>query len=104
MHLLKNYRDFVLSVIEKDYKNPLSEIKNSVIWGTDEFVTEIKDTFLYGKKHDRDLPALKGFSSRPQLNQIEKVVDSILRSERMLARQVKLHLCHRHSGMKLKGV
>lgn len=35
---------------------------------------------------------------------IEKVVDSVLQSDEKLARQVKLHMCHRHSGMKLKEI
>ena len=35
---------------------------------------------------------------------IEKAVDSVLQSDKKLARQVKLHMCHRHSGIKLKEI
>jgi chromosomal replication initiation ATPase DnaA len=38
------------------------------------------------------------------MGQIEKAVDSVLQSDKKLARQVKLHTCHRHSGMKLKEI
>jgi chromosomal replication initiation ATPase DnaA len=35
---------------------------------------------------------------------IEKAVDSVLQSDEKMARQVKLHMCHRHSGIKLKEI
>jgi hypothetical protein len=39
-----------------------------------------------------------------QLNQIEMAVDSVLRSDKKLARQVKLYFCHRYSGKKLRNI
>jgi chromosomal replication initiation ATPase DnaA len=32
------------------------------------------------------------------------VVDSVLQSNKKLARQVKLHMCHRYSGIKLREI
>ena len=72
--------------------------------GSAEFVAEIKEQFLKTKKPDRDLPALRSLSSRPSFDQIEKAVDSALRSDEKVARQVKLHLCHRYSGRKLREI
>ena len=53
---------------------------------------------------NRDLPALKDLIDRPGLDQIEDAVDSVLTSDEKLARQVKLYLCHRHSGIKLSDI
>jgi putative transposase len=41
---------------------------------------------------------------KPSLEQIEEAVDAVLLSEPKLARQVKLHLCHRYSGMRLTQI
>lgn len=98
----KRYRNFVH--IDQEYKSPLAELSHSVILGGEEFIAEIETRFLRDKQPDRDLPTLKDLSSRPGMGQIEKAVDSVLQSDEKLARQVKLHMCHRHSGMKLKEI
>jgi len=101
---MKKYRNFVHSVLEKDCKNPLARLSHPVILGGDEFVEEIKTRYLRDKRPDRELPTLKDLSGRPSLSQIERAVDVGLQSEKKLSRQVKLHLCHRLSGMKLKEI
>jgi REP element-mobilizing transposase RayT len=101
---MKKYRNFVHSVLEKDCKNPLARLSHPVILGEDEFIEEIKRRYLRGKQPDRELPTLKDLSDRPSLSQIERAVDAVLPSEKKLSRQVKLHLCHRLSGMKLKEI
>ena len=55
-------------------------------------------------KTDRGLPALREITNRPGLDQIEQVVDSVLQADEKLARQVKLYLCHRYSGKKLREI
>ena len=101
---MKRYRDFVRSVMDEEYKNPLAEISHSVILGGEKFIAEIKTRFLRDKQPDRDLPTLRDLSSRPGLGHIEKAVDSVLQQDEKLARQVTLHMCHRHSGMKLREI
>ena len=100
----KRYRGFIRSGMDQGYENPLAELTHSVILGSREFVTEIQDRFLKNKKPDRDLAALRELSEKPSLDHIEKVVNSVLSSDQKLARQVKLHLCHRYSGMKLREI
>ena len=68
-----------------------SDVFYYVILGSAEFVAEIKEQFLKTKKPDRDLPELRSLSIRPTFDQIEKAVDSALRSDTNMARQVKLH-------------
>ncbi|MDY6974578.1 MAG: hypothetical protein SV775_20050, partial [Thermodesulfobacteriota bacterium] len=98
---MRVYRDFVRSVMGGHCDNPLAGPSHPVILGSEEFVAEIKEKFLQARQPERDLPALRGLSTRPGLDRIEKVVDSVLQSDEKLARQIKLHFCHRFSGMKL---
>ena len=100
----KQYQAFVRSAMDQDYENPLAKRTHSVILGSAQFVAEIKDRFLENKKQDRDLPALREFSSRLDLERIENVVDSVIPSHEKRARQIKLYLCHRYSGMKLREI
>jgi hypothetical protein len=51
---------------------------------------------LKHKALERDLPALRTLLKKPSLEQIEQAADAVLLSEPKLARQVKLHLCHRY--------
>ena len=101
---MKRYKDFVHSVVDQECKNPLVDLANSVILGGDEFIEEIKSRYLRNKKPDRELPILRNLSDRPELSQIVNVVDSVLQSNKKLARQVKLLMCHRHSGMKVREI
>jgi REP element-mobilizing transposase RayT len=101
---MKGYRDFINAVMGEGYENPLAELKHSVILGSGQFVAEIRDRFLKHKAQDRDLPALRELLKKPSLEQIEQAVDTILLSEPKLARQIKLHLCHRLSGMRLTQI
>jgi len=101
---MKKYQNFVCSVMDQECKNPLGELANSVILGGDEFIEAIKSRYLRNKQPNRELPILRDLSDRPELNQIVNVVDSVLQSNKKLARQVKLHMCHRYSGIKLREI
>jgi REP element-mobilizing transposase RayT len=101
---MKMYRSFVHTLMDQEYESPLAELSHSVILGSREFVDEIKDRFLRGKQPDRELPALRDITNRPGLGLIEQVVNSVLQSDEKMARQVKLYLCHRYSGKKLREI
>lgn len=98
------YRDFIRSAMDCEQENPMAILSHSVILGNGNFVDGITDRFLRNKQLDRDLPALKNISSRPDPRHIEKIIDSELQSDEKLARQVKLHFYHRYSGMKLREI
>jgi REP element-mobilizing transposase RayT len=100
----RGYQDFIRSAMDDEYKNPLAGLSDSFILGSKEFVAKIKDRFLRDKQPDRELPALRKLLNRPSMDQIEKAVDSVLMPNPKLARQVKLHLCHRYSGQKLREI
>ncbi len=100
----RNYKDYASSLLEQEYKNPLSDISYSAILGISDFVNEIKDKFFSNKKHDRNLPVLKELTNRLSMDAISKGVDSIVEKNDKLARQMKLYLCHRYSGIKLSEI
>jgi REP element-mobilizing transposase RayT len=104
LRAMKLYCEFVDSAIDQEYENPLDDISNSVILGGKEFLTRIKDRLLKDQKPDRDLPALRNLSTSTSLDDIEEAVDSEFPSDKKLARQVKLYICHRYSGRKLKEI
>lgn len=101
---MKRYLSFVHALLGHEYESPLAEISHSVILGSAEFVTEIKDRFLRGRKPDRELPVLREMTNRPSLDYIEHVVDAALGSDKKLARQMKLYMCHRYSGKRLREI
>ncbi len=82
----------------------MSELSQSIILGGDSFVSEIKSKYLGDKHENRDLPALKVLSKRPDFGEIKKVVDSVFKSDEKLARQINLYICHRFSGKKLRAI
>jgi hypothetical protein len=101
---MRRYRDFIQAGMEVGCDDPLAELKHSVILGSGQFVAEIRDRFLKHKVLDRDLPALRTLLKKPSPDQIEQAVDAVLLAEPKLARQVKLHLCHRFSGLTLTEI
>ena len=50
------------------------------------------------------MPVFRETIDRPKIEEIEHVVNSELESDEKLARQLKLFLCHRYSGMKLREI
>ena len=51
-----------------------------------------------------ELPALKDLAAKATLEEIFDGVDAVLRNKPALARNVKLYLCQRFSGKKLKAI
>ena len=100
----QKYKDFVNSMIGKEYKSPLAEVSFSAILGLSDFVNEIKEEFLSREKQDRNLPALKEQTDRPGIDAIDKAVESIVEKNEKLARQIKLYFCHRYTGLKLAEI
>jgi len=50
------------------------------------------------------LPILRNVIERPDINTICDAVDTSIQKNELLARQIKLYLCHRYSGQKLKPI
>jgi len=100
----KSYRDFVTSLIGREYESPLSKLVASTILGHPEFVKKIKKKYLPKNKKDRNLPALRHLSAGPLIEDIEKQAELIFRDAPRLSRKAALYLSHRYSGRKLKDI
>jgi putative transposase len=98
------YKDFVHGLIGQKMKSPLENLRYSFILGEKEYIGGIKKRFLRDKKTDRNLPGLREVIDRPELDTLEKMVDSEIQSDEKLARQVKLYLSHSFSGRKLREI
>ncbi|MBL0700235.1 MAG: hypothetical protein JJV92_05075 [Desulfosarcina sp.] len=68
------------------------------------FITFIKDKFLSSKKSDKDLPALKELIDKASLKDIFDEVESVFGKEAALGRNIKMFLCQRYTGEKLKVI
>ncbi len=100
----KNYRGFIDAKLGKKYKSPLTEVVGSTVLGSADFVKEIKERFIEGKKASRDLPALKALCSKPAIEDIIKAVESAFIQQPALVKNVSLFLCHRHTASNLKQI
>ena len=80
---MKRYRDFVYKMIGQEYKNPLNDIDNPVILGSQEFIRKVKEQFLGKQPWDRELPALRNLANKTSPEQIEEAVDLALASDNL---------------------
>jgi chromosomal replication initiation ATPase DnaA len=82
----------------------LDEVVSSTLLGSPGFIAFIKDKFLSGKKPDKDLPALKELINKTSLKDIFAEVESVFGKQASLSRNVKIFLCQRYTGEKLKDI
>ena len=68
------------------------------------FQSECKDNFLSAKKPDKELPALKELANKTSMKDIFEKVELIFAKDKVLARNVKMHLCQKYTGKKLKEI
>jgi len=100
----KGYRNFVSAMTNEEYDNPLDEVVSSTLLGSPGFITFIKDKFLSGEKPDKDLPALKELVEKATMKDIFDEVELALGKKPALARNIKMFLCQRYTGEKLKDI
>ena len=91
-------------MLNKEYNNPLDEVVSSTLLGSPGFIAFIKDKFLSGRKPDKDLPALKKLVDKASLKDIFAEVESVFGKQSSLGRNVKMFLCQRYTGEKLKDI
>ena len=100
----KHYQQFVNILSGHEYESPLIEVISSTILGAPEFIAFIKERYLTGKKPDKNLPALRDMSEKASMPDIFDEVESIFEKDQVLARNIKLYLCQRYTGEKLKDI
>ncbi len=100
----KQYRRFVESMADVDYESPFKDVFASTILGGRSFINQIREEHLDRKKSDRDLPDLKQFYEMPDIEEIIKQAANVLSEDAALLKRVRIYLCHKFSGQKLKDI
>ena len=100
----KGYQKFVNTFAHQQYDSPLDEVVSSTLLGSADFVAFIKDNFLSAKKPDKELPALKELIKKASIQDIFEEVELVFTKDKVLARNVKMYLCQRYTGKKLKEI
>jgi len=59
---------------------------------------------LSAKKPDKELPSLKQRVEKVSMQDIFAAVESVFSKEKVLARNVKIYLCHRYTDERLKTI
>ena len=98
----KAYRFFVLRAKGKA-EDPLKEAAAGLILGRAEFVEEIREMYISGKKKGRDIPALRELTKIP-IGRITEEANKELRDKSDLARKAAIYLSHRYSGRSLREI
>jgi REP element-mobilizing transposase RayT len=100
----KEYQKFVNALAHQKYANPLDEVVSSTLLGSADFIAFIKDNFISAQKPDKELPALTELVKKPSIEDIFKEVELVFTDDKLLARNVKMYLCQRNTGKKLKEI
>ena len=100
----KGYQEFVTALVHQEYDSPLDEVVSSTLLGSADFIAFIKDNFLSAKKPDKELPALKELVKKYTIQDIFEKVELAFTRDKALARNVKMYLCQRYTGKKLKDI
>jgi len=91
-------------MLERAYESPIKNVFASTILGGLDFINEIREKHLNSKKSDRDLPDLKHFYERPDLEVIIKQTAKVLNEDAALLKRVQIYVCHRFSRQKLSDI
>jgi len=100
----KGYHGFVSELVNEKYDSPLDETTSSTLLGSPDFIAFIKEKYLSGKKPDKEIPALKELHEKISIQDIFAVVDTVFGNEPALSRNVKLFLCRKYTGERLKDI
>jgi len=100
----KAYQRFVNALAHQEYDSPLDEVVSSTLLGSANFIAFIKDNVLSRKKPDKELPALKELVKKASMPYIFEEVELVFTQDKVLARNVKMYLCQKYTGERLKDI
>ena len=98
------YRKFVEDLIGKTYETPLKAVVASTLLGTPGFVAEVSEKHASGLQPDRHVPSIKHLARCHSTEKVLEAAKEVVGAENGLWRKVSIHLCQRHTGMKLKDI
>jgi len=100
----QNYLKFVEAKVGQKVKSPFRKVIGSTILGDEDFVKMVKQNYLQSVEPDRNLPALRVLSEKPDIDDIIQAAESAFATQPRLARNIALFLCHRWSDKTLKSI
>lgn len=100
----KGYKDFVTRLVGQEYESPLNAVMGSVLLGSQDFIHFIKNQFLSGLKQSKDVPAVRSLAPKISLQDISNAVEQVFNDDIKTIRNVKIFLCHKHTGEKLRTI
>ncbi|MRR55054.1 MAG: hypothetical protein EG822_11165 [Deltaproteobacteria bacterium] len=100
----KKYSVFVEELIGTEYDSPLQDAIGTAVLGSPEFMESVRETHVGKRELSRDLPALRQLTIRPTLDAIIAAVNAVFQSDKKLARQAGMYLCHRYSGERVREI
>lgn len=100
----KEYEKFVYALLGQEYESPLSQVTASVLLGSHDFIEFVKKEFLNDLIPSRDLPAARHLVSKVPIDDVFEIVESVFEGDPALARSVKMYLCQKYTGEKLKKI
>lgn len=98
------YRKFVEELQGRDYDSPLRKAIGAAVLGTADFVEKVTADHLDNREHETDVPALRQLLSKPSPQTILRTVEKDFGTNKKLARQIGMYLCHRYSGKKIREI
>lgn len=84
--------------------NPLRNIFASTILGDVEFINKIRERHVDRNVSDRNLPDVKHFYEKPDIEDIIQHVERAISEDSALTKRVQLYICYKYSGQKLKDI
>ena len=101
--LTEKYREYVEDLLGRDYDSPFCGTVAGTILGSPEFVEEMMAEHMDAEPQREDVPAVRALHHRFSIENIAwKTSEKV--PEPALARFLAIHLCHQHSGAKLKEI
>ena len=99
----KKYKRFVEMGITEKVRDVLKEVRGGTILGSEEFIEEIKEKYLKGRKDSGDIPGLRVLRKDAKIEEkIDKIVEK--RYEGKEQRKIKVYLYNKYTDLKNKEI
>ncbi len=100
----RQYQNFVNALVGQEYNSPFDEATASVLLGGQDFVDFIKKRYLTGINQSKDVPAVRALVQKVSIQDIADMVDQTMKDEGKMARNIKIFLCRKYTGQKLRTI
>ena len=99
----KKYKEFVEDLLGTETQNPFAAVVASTLLGSPEFVAEIAEGHVKGRKNLQGVPSARALVEGVSVEDIIRKTEEIVAGTE-LARKIAIHLCHRYGGGNLKTI